>query len=135
MAHDGLIFGAEIPFANFCSIEVVGGGEGRTELRIEMKPEHLNNLGIAHGGLVATLLDVAMGTAARSLIGHPVMTLDMNVSFFSPGRGTLQAHGRVLKAGRSIVFCEGTITDPDGEPVARASGTLKIVRPKPGKDA
>ena len=59
------IFGADIPFAGHCGIEALGFSDGRTRLRARARPEHVNNLGIAHGGLICTLLDVAMGTAAR----------------------------------------------------------------------
>lgn len=123
------IFGAHIPFADLCGIEEVGIVDGRTRLRLEVTPEVENNLGMAHGGLLTTLLDIAMGTAARTAVGRPVMTLDMQVSFLSPGRGALLGHGRVTKAGRSIVFCEAEITrEGDGEVVARATGLFKPSR-------
>jgi uncharacterized protein (TIGR00369 family) len=124
------IFGADIPFAGHCGIEPMGFADGRTRLRARARPEHVNNLGIAHGGLICTLLDVAMGTAARCTVGLPVMTLDMQASFLSPGRGELTAEGRVVRAGRSIVFCEAEVRSAEGELVAKASGLFKPVTPK-----
>jgi uncharacterized protein (TIGR00369 family) len=124
------IFGADIPFAAHCGIEPIDFTEGRTRLRMRVAPEHGNNLGIAHGGLICTLLDIAMGTAARCTVGRPVMTLDMQASFLSPGRGELTAEGRVLRAGRSIVFCEAEVRTADGDLVAKASGLFKPVAPK-----
>jgi uncharacterized protein (TIGR00369 family) len=79
-------FGADIPFVEYCGIEAIDVVEGRTRLRLVLRPEHGNNLGIAHGGIICTLLDVAIGTAARLASGRPVMTLDMQTSFLSPGR-------------------------------------------------
>ena len=125
------VFGAQIPFVRFCGIEAIDVTEGRTRLRLVMREEHTNNLGIAHGGILCTLLDVALGTAARLASGCPVVTLDMQTRFLSPGRGTLEATGRVTKAGRSILFCEAEIRDAEGVPVASATGLLKPVRPKP----
>lgn len=122
------VFGAEIPFVDHCGIEAIDAVEGRTRLRLAPRPEHLNNLGIAHGGLICTLLDVAMGTAARTTVGRPVMTLDMQVSFLSPGRGTLHAEGRIVRAGRSVIFCEADIRNEEGELVARSTGLMKPVR-------
>lgn len=119
------IFGAVIAFANHCGIEPLDIGGGRSRLRVALGPEHGNNLGIAHGGLICTLLDVAMGTAARSKVARPVMTLDMQVSFISPGRGVLLGEGRVVRAGRSVVFCEAEVRDEAGELVAKASGLFK----------
>lgn len=119
------IFGAVIPFADHCGVEPLDIGNGRSRLRLALKPEHGNNLGIAHGGLICTLLDIAMGTAARSKVMRPVMTLDMQVSFLAPGRGILMAEGRVLRAGRTVVFCEAEVRDEAGELVAKASGLFK----------
>lgn len=121
-------YGAEIPFVDHCGIVALEPRDGRTYLRLALEPEHQNNLGVAHGGLIATLLDVAMGTAARSNLGNPVMTLSMQSSFLAPGRGVLHAEGRLLRAGRSIAYCEATITGPDGEIVATGSAVMKIVR-------
>lgn len=126
------IFGADIPFAAHCGIEPIGFEDGRTRLRVCAAPEHANNLGIAHGGLICTLLDIAMGTAARCTVGRPVMTLDMQASFLSPGRGEMIGEGRVLRAGRSIVFCEAEVRTTEGELVAKASGIFKPIEPKAG---
>jgi uncharacterized protein (TIGR00369 family) len=120
-------FGASIPFVQFCGIEAVGWDDGRTRLRLVLRPEHLNNIGIAHGGILCTLLDVAMGTAARMTVGGSVVTLDMQTRFLNPGRGTLQAEGRVTRAGASVLFCEADIRDEAGAPVASATGLLKAV--------
>ncbi len=119
------IFGADIPFADLCRIEPIEAGEGRSRLRVTVGREHANNVGIAHGGLVCTLLDIAMGSAARCTLGRPVVTLDMQVSFLAAGRGTLHAEGRITKAGRSIVFCEAEVRAEDGELVARSTGLFK----------
>ncbi len=128
------IFGAVIPFADHCGVEPLDIGNGRSRLRLALRPEHGNNLGIAHGGLICTLLDVAMGTAARSKVMRPVMTLDMQVSFLAPGRGVLLAEGRVLRAGRSVVFCEAEVRSASGELVAKGSGVFRAVRPRPGEE-
>ena len=124
------IFGADIPFAGHCGIEAIEVAEGRTRLRVEVRPEHMNNLGIVHGGLICTLLDIAMGTAARRAVGNPVMTLDMQVGFISPGRGEMIGEGRVLRAGRSLIFCEADVRSATGDLIAKASGLFKPVRPK-----
>ena len=123
----GTVFGAHIPFVRHCGIEALDVQEGRTRLRLALRPEHANNLGIAHGGVICTLLDVALGTAARLNAGHPVVTLDMQTRFLAPGRGVLIAEGRVTRAGRSVTFCEAEIRDAEGTLVASATGLLKPV--------
>jgi uncharacterized protein (TIGR00369 family) len=126
------IFGADIPFAALCGIEPIESTDARTVLRVALRPEHTNNFGIAHGGLTSTLLDIAMGSAARHAADLPVMTLDLQVSFIAPGRGVLTAEARIVRAGHSVVFCEGEVRSDDGELVAKGSGLFKPVRPRRG---
>ncbi|MGY2047637.1 PaaI family thioesterase [Methylobacterium sp. JK268] len=120
-----LIFGADIPFARLCGVEALRFEEGRTHLRLALGPQHANNLGIAHGGVLCTLLDIAMGTVARLTAGRPVVTLDMQTRFLSPGRGVLLAEGRVAKAGQSILFCDAELRVEGGPLVATGSGVFK----------
>jgi uncharacterized protein (TIGR00369 family) len=124
------IFGADIPFAIFCGIEPIENSEARTVLRVALRQEHGNNFGIAHGGLTATLIDIAMGSAARRAANLPVMTLDLQVSFIAPGRGVLTAEAKIVRAGRSVIFCEGEVRSEAGELVAKGSGLFKPVRPR-----
>ena len=93
-------------------------------------PEHFtNSLGTAHGGVILSLLDVALCTAARTL--HPestgVVTIDMSTSFIGGGSGgTLVAEARVLKDGRSMTFVEAEAKNADGSLVAKAIGTVRV---------
>lgn len=128
-----LIFGAEIPFAVHCGVEPLESPDDRTLLRLVLAPQHLNNIGMAHGGVTCTLLDIAMGSSARRHVDLPVMTLDMQTSFIAPGRDVLVAEGRVVRAGRSIIFCEGEVRTEGGELVAKGSGIFKPVRPRAGE--
>jgi uncharacterized protein (TIGR00369 family) len=123
------IFGAHIPFVHFCGIEPVSSEPGRTRLRVKLEAHHMNQLGIAHGGITMTLLDVALGTVARSAGDKSaVMTLDIQTQFISPGRGTLVGEGRIVKAGRSLVFVEADVHDEHGTLVAKASAIFKSAR-------
>lgn len=94
----------------------------------ELRPEHCNLLPAAHGGVVMTLLDVAMARAARS---HPkasadsVVTVEMSTRFIRPARGPLTARGRVVHAGGSLVTCEAQVLDALGTLLAAAQGTFK----------
>ncbi len=88
----------------------------------------MNNVGIVHGGAICTLLDIAMGSAARVRAGAPVMTVDMHVMFLAAARGAIVAEGRVIRAGRSILFAEAEARTEDGETVARSTGVFKRAR-------
>ena len=56
-----------IPFAQHLGITVEHMADGRSELRLNTRPEHLNSFGVVHGGALMTLIDVTMAAAGRSV--------------------------------------------------------------------
>lgn len=104
---------------------------GSARYFLPAKPELNNSWGITHGGVIMTLLDIALGGAAYSMIDENtqgVLTVELQTQFLSPGRGDLIADGRVMKAGKSIIFCAGEITLTNGSVIARANGIFKVQR-------
>jgi uncharacterized protein (TIGR00369 family) len=76
---------------------------------------------IVHGGLVATLLDTAMGGACWSLLeeGETFLTADLHVEFLRAARpGTLRAEGRVVHRTKRVMFCSAELYDAGGEHLA-----------------
>jgi uncharacterized protein (TIGR00369 family) len=128
-----------IPFLAHLGIEVTAFGQGRTSLSMPVAPEHRNSMGVAHGGVVMTLLDAAMAIAGRAAHTDDyddelsVITVEMKTSFMAPGRGDLVAHGVCVHRGGSLMFCEGEARDEAGAVVARSSGTFKLWRPGGGE--
>ena len=120
---------AEYPFVAHLGIERRLSEGGLSELVLVPLPEHLNSFGVVHGGVLMTLLDVAMAAAARSLqAGMGVVTIEMKTSFLRPARGPLSSAGRVVQRGTAMCFTEASISDQSGRVCARASGTFKYVR-------
>ena len=81
---------------------------------------------IVHGGLVATLLDTAMGGACWSTLeaGETFLTADLHVDFLRAARpGTLRAEGLVVHRTKRVVFCAAELYDADGEHLASARCT------------
>jgi uncharacterized protein (TIGR00369 family) len=119
----------KIPFVSHLKIltEALGHGEARLSLPIE---SHLtNSLGTVHGGVILSLLDVALCTAARTL--HPesagVITIDLSTSFIGAGSGEkLLADARVMKDTRSVSFVEAEAKNQDGSLVAKAIATVRV---------
>ncbi len=122
------IFGVEVPFADQCGIEAVSYQEGVSRLRLNAGPAVGNNIGAIHGGAIATLLDIALASAARCAAGAPVATVNLQLNYLSPARGDLLGEGRVVKLGRSLIFVEGAVRDGEGVVVATATGVMKPVR-------
>jgi molybdopterin converting factor subunit 1 len=103
---------------------------GRVRFEFQPTEQLLNPSGTVQGGFVTAMLDEAMGPAAISAIGpgYSVPTLELKVSFLRPVRpGRVISEARVVHRGKSVVFTEASLTDGDGELLATATGTARIV--------
>ena len=119
----------KIPFVQHLKIVTDELGQGTARLSLPVEREFTNSLGTVHGGVIMSLLDVAVCTAARTL--HPesigVITIDMSVSFIGGGTGKrLNADARVMRDGRSMSFVEGEAKNEDGSLVAKAIATVRV---------
>ncbi|HEU0202932.1 MAG TPA: PaaI family thioesterase [Burkholderiaceae bacterium] len=121
-----------IPFVRLLGVTQEPTAPGRSHLHLpELKGEFCNSLEAAHGGVLMTLLDVAMARAAISHADAPsraVVTVEMSTRFLRPGRGPLIAKGHVISSGQSLCTCEAQVTDEKGGLVASAMGTFKYWR-------
>ncbi|MBL8332296.1 MAG: PaaI family thioesterase [Rubrivivax sp.] len=127
-------FGLVVPFLDHLGIRSEHYEDGRTTVSCEVTPALTNHLHSAHGGLIGTLLDVAMSSAARLQLppGDAAVTVTMTQNFIrAPGQGVLRAHGQVRQALRSLVFCDAELIDAEGRLVATASGTFRVLRARP----
>lgn len=107
--------------------------DGHAEVRLALQAGQHNSWQVAHGGVLMSLLDIAMAQAARSR--HPlspgVVTLEMKTSFLQAARGGLRAQARVLHATATLDFCEARLLDAGGRLCASASGTFQHLRALP----
>lgn len=125
---EDVFFGLSIPFLRLLGVQAEHAGGGSSRISLDPRPELMNSFGVSHGGVIMTMLDVAMAIASRGMRGHPggVMTVEMSVRFLRSARGRIVAEGKVLRGGRSLFFCEGTAFDENGEMVAKSLGTFKL---------
>ena len=141
MADEALAFVSERGRANLfwrhLGIEVEAAGEGWVRLRVPMRDELRNAPGApVHGGVLATLVDAAIGGAlgtysAAASGGVDQATLDLNVTFIAAARGDLLlAEGRILRRGRTIAFGETRVTDTNGTLVALGRATYMLLPPR-----
>jgi len=121
-------FGLAIPFLSHLGVVPEFAENGKSRITLDMRPEYENSFGVAHGGVIMTLLDFAMAAAARSAMNHPLgaITIDMTISFLRPSVGMIVVEGTVLKSGKSINYCEAVVLNEAGEITAKSSGTFVL---------
>ncbi|MDL2306456.1 PaaI family thioesterase [Desulfovibrio sp. OttesenSCG-928-C06] len=102
-------------------IELVECRHGYGKAIMPLDGRQGNVLGIAHGGAIFTLADMAMGMAAYGS-GYLCVTLNTNISFLKPGlKGPLVAEARQISESTKIGNIEVSVTDADGQLIAQAS--------------
>jgi len=125
MADDGVSGG----FAERLGIEVERADDGAARIRFEAREEHLNAAGTLHGGVLATLVDTAMGTAVRSASddGDVPATSQLTVTYLRPGKpGPLEVTARVRTKGEHLTVCEADV-DQDGRSLVHAVATFALL--------
>lgn len=131
-------FGLNVPFIDHCGIRGLESGPGWTLSEVAVEPELCNAMGMGHGGLLMTLLDVAMGSASRLLDPNSVgvVTVDLHTTFIGPASGRLRCRSQVLRHMGRTVFCDAVVLDEQGALVAKGMGTFKLRhgQRQPGSD-
>lgn len=125
-------FPVEIPFLNDLGVEFLGMGNGEAQIALNLSVRHMNSWMVTHGGVIMTLLDVAMSMAGRSLEpeARGGVTVEMKTSFLQPGGkpgGRIIAKGKAFHRSTTICFCEGEVWNGD-KLVAKAMGTFKYLK-------
>jgi acyl-coenzyme A thioesterase 13 len=99
-------------------------------LRIEEK--HLNTRGVAHGGMLVTLADSALGIAIAMLRSppHPMVTVNLSADFADVARAGdwVEARVDVQKVGKRLAFASCHLWVGERR-ILRASGIFAHVSP------
>ncbi len=104
--------------------------EGWIRVTFEARREFTNPAGFIQGGILTAMLDDTMGPAVFVHTNGALYTatIDMNVSFLAPAKvGPIVGEGRVIKLGKSVGFVEAYLCDADGEILAHATSTVRLV--------
>ena len=134
----------QIPFNQLVGIQVDSMSTEKVHMHVLMREELIGNhvQGILHGGVIASILDVAGG--AMALIGAfqrlpelPAMermmslsklgTIDMRVDYLRPGRGQrFDAVATLLRAGNKVVVVRTELHNDAGSLIAVGTGSYLV---------
>lgn len=121
--------GVTAPHVRLLGYEVDRYGSGDCVLSWQVPRPLLNPANIAHGGLLAAILDDACGISIATSYPRwvPQLTVNLDVDYLAPVEAgqTHRVEGRVVRRGRSTSLADATITSPDGRLLARASGVFQ----------
>ncbi len=126
-------FPAAIPLALYLDAHLATFAAGLAEVRCEPAGELLNSYGSVHGGIVMSLLDLAVVHAARSPLHAgeaprpPCVTVSMNTDFMRPAKGRLLARGRLQGEPGRLAFCDAELLDGEDRVCARATAVLRYI--------
>jgi len=118
------------PFNRFIGFKYAKVGPGRSQVELEAKPGMMNRKGDMHGGIIAAVLDSAMGDAVRTYLtaDHAgISTISFSVNYLEPAHGSLVARGHVIRFGSTIATAEAWVEDERGVDVAHASGIFRVI--------
>src|SRR5687767_8430693 len=122
----------ELPrYVDLLGMRPLSAEPGHVRMEFTASEQFLNPAGVVQGGFITAMLDDTMGPAAVAQLGpgYFAPTLELKVSFLRPvGPGRLVADGRVVHLGRSIAFLQGTLEDDEGNLVATATATARVVK-------
>lgn len=133
--------GRRSDFAFLLGLEVLEAAGGTARVQLPLRPDHLNIGGTVHGGVICTLVDVAVGVACHSLDDgrrRPQATTELGVTFLRAGRvGPLSCVARIRRRGRSLAVGEAEVTDGSGRLLALGRATYLVggLGPREGGEA
>ncbi len=123
-------------YLEFLGFRLVGWKDGFARLEMPVRAEHRNTVGYLHGGVIASLLDIA-GAVAGSYGSSGEMvavTVNLNLSYMAPQRAkTAAAEGELIRRTSTMFFTQAKLYDPENKILcATATGTYT---PKQRKQA
>ncbi|RFC53775.1 PaaI family thioesterase [Brumimicrobium aurantiacum] len=123
------MYKASNKFGTYLEMDLEVLKEGEAKYIIEIKEKHLATPIAAHGGVVAAVIDGTLGVAALTVAGqndNVVSTVELHVNYLKPVRlgDVLTSVGKVVSAGKRLLYVEAAVTNQDNVLVAKASGTF-----------
>ena len=104
--------------------------ENEYEFKSVINENHLNNLGITHGGYICSLIDSGAGTAAyRAANNNPCVTISLDLKFISTTKKGDEIIGfvKILKKTKTMIFLICHLKSKE-KIIASASGIWKILK-------
>jgi len=117
------------PYWDYIGMREVELNNGTSIVELPVIYEITQRRGTVHGGVLASLVDAAVGAAIRSLLpsGQSAVTVELKLNYIRPASGTkLIGRGKVINKGKTIAVGEAQVIDDQGKVVAAGMATFMI---------
>jgi uncharacterized protein (TIGR00369 family) len=116
-------------YIEFLGFRLTAWKEGFARLEMPVRPEHRNTVGFLHGGVIASLLDLAGAVSGSYGIAEDFVsvTINLNCNFMSPHKsGIAIAEGELVRVTKSMFFAQSKLFDAENKRLcATATGMYK----------
>ena len=111
-------------FARYNGIELLEAADGHAKTRMAVTENHLNGLGIVHGGAIFTLADFTFAAASNSR-GIIAVAINANISYVkSSTSGVLYAEAKETSLNHKLGTYTVDVTNEAGELLAIFQGMV-----------
>lgn len=120
-------------FPAYCGFEVDRVADGRFETRLKIRPDHRQQDGFVHAGVIATMADHTAGYAAYTTVSEEfrILTIEFKINYFRPAAGeAVVCRSKVINNGKKIIVSESEVFSISGgreQLVSKAMVTLMAV--------
>ena len=116
-------------YLEFLGFRLTEWKQGFARLEMPVRAEHRNTVGFLHGGVIASLLDIAGAVSGSYGMTDEFVsvTVNLNCNYMSPHRANIAvAEGELIRANKSLFFAQARLLDPEQNRLcATANATYK----------
>lgn len=106
------------------NITIEEAREDYARASMPLTKDNINGMGMAHGGAIFSLADIAFGSAANAGKHHCVVSLTSHMEFLRPGSaGPLVAEARLVRGGQHVMNYEANVFDANEILIAKCLAT------------
>jgi uncharacterized protein (TIGR00369 family) len=116
-------------YLEFLDFKLVAWKAGFVRIEMPVRPAHRNTVGYLHGGVIASLLDIAGAVAGSYGVADELVsvTINLNCNYMAPHTSDLViAEGELVRTTNTLFFAQAKLLDPSNNRLcATATGTYK----------
>jgi len=120
----------QIPFNALLGLRLIRFHADGVTIGCTLRPELRNALGVLHGGVSATLADVAVGVAVTRHLGRlrAATTVELKINYLRPIQdGKVTARSHLVRVGKNLATARVDLFNGSKEPAAVALVTYMIL--------